>query len=60
MIKNLKCVYVVSSDITYIYYECFKFGKWKETFKQFSGRLKFKNKNPTKYELIKLIKMKGG
>ena len=56
VIKPIKIYYVISKDTTTILW---KDGKEKEHFKNFKGKLKFKNKNPTEDELIKLISEAG-
>ena len=44
-----------------IYYErLLTWGKVKNDFAVFKGRIKFKGENPTEYEILEFIKLNGG
>jgi len=60
--RILKVIYCITSDTTAIYYTSKKRtnSKIEEKIKLINGRIDFKGKNPTEYELLKIIELKGG
>ncbi len=58
--KIQKVSYNIIKDETTIFYILVKYGKEKEDFKTFKGKIDKKSYNPTEYEVLEFIKMKGG
>lgn len=53
--KILKVSYNIIKEETTIFYKIFKFGKEREEFKTFEGKIDKKRENPTISEVLKFI-----
>ncbi len=58
--KIIKVIYNTLKDETTIFYINSYFGKEKEEFRTFQGKINKKNENPTICEVLEFIKLKGG